>query len=132
MIRKVTFGFAILFAIVVAMGYVPGWVQHEHSERLMFGLFRLSMLDDITHGITALAALAAAFRSTRASVLFLTAFGWYYMLDAIFFLTNGFFNDLPWTADIMLNLPHVLIGGVMLWLVYGREDPGTSGLQDFT
>jgi hypothetical protein len=120
-IRKVTFGFAVLFAIVVALGYIPQYVTHEGSERLLFGLFRLSMLDDITHGITAVAALGAALTSIPACYLFLTAFGWYYMLDAIFFLTNGFFNELTWMQDIMLNMPHVLIGGLMLWLVYGRR-----------
>ena len=120
-IRKVTFGFAVLLAIVVALGYIPQYVTHEGSERLLFGLFRLSMLDDITHGITAVAALGAALTSIPACYLFLTAFGWYYMLDAIFFLTNGFFNELTWMQDIMLNMPHVLIGGLMLWLVYGRR-----------
>lgn len=123
MIRKVTFGFAILFAVVVAMGYIPQFITHEGGERLMFGLFRISPLDDITHGITAVAALAAALTSTAACLLFLTAFGWYYALDALFFLTNGFFNELSWMQDLMLNLPHVLIGGTMLWLVYGRMNP---------
>lgn len=118
MVRKLTFGFAILFTIVVAMGWVPQFIVWQGKERLMFGLFMLSPLDDITHGITALAALAAALHSRRACLLFLTAFGWYYALDAIFFLTYGFVNDKPWLADLMLNAPHVGISAAMLGIVY--------------
>lgn len=110
--------FAVLFTIVVAMGYVPGWVTMAGQERMLFGLFMLSPLDDITHGITALVALVAAVRGAAACRLFFTAFGWYYALDAVFFLTYGFVNDKTWLQDLLLNLPHVLIGAAMLGLVY--------------
>ena len=112
--------FAVLFTIVVAIGYVPGWYTMVGHERKLFGLFMLMPLDDITHGITAIVGAIAAWRGAAACRLFFTAFGWYYALDAIFYLTNGFVNDLPWTADIMLNLPHVLIATAMLSLVYLR------------
>jgi hypothetical protein len=114
MVRGLVFGFAVLFAGVVAMGYVPQFIQVQTDQRLMFGLFQISLIDDITHGVTAIAALLACLTSARASLLFLTAFGYYYGLDAIFFLTYGFFNDKPYIADILLNLPHVLISTVML------------------
>jgi Zn-dependent protease len=117
-VRKLTFAFAILFGVVVAMGYVPRFIQLEGDQRLMFGLFQISLIDDITHGVTALAALIASLTSRKLSLLFLTAFGFYYALDAIFFLTYGFFNDKPYSADIMLNLPHVLISTIMLGTVY--------------
>jgi len=118
MVRRLTFGFAILFTIVVVIGYVPQFIAVDGDERLLFGLFELSLIDDITHGVTALAALAAGATSRKASLLFLTAFGFYYGLDATFFLTYGLFNDLSLMADILLNLPHVLIATVMLWAVY--------------
>jgi hypothetical protein len=89
MVRKLTFGFAIVFAVVVAIGYVPQFITVEGNERLLFGLFELSLIDDVTHGVTALAALAAAVTSGRYSRLFLTAFGFYYGLDAIFYLVYG-------------------------------------------
>jgi len=117
-VRKLTFGFAILFGVVVAMGYVPQFIRIEGDQRLMFGLFQISLIDDITHGVTAIAALVASLTSRKASLLFLTAFGFYYALDAIFFLTYGFFNDKPYGADILLNLPQVLISTVMLGVVY--------------
>ncbi len=118
MIRRLTLGFAVLFAGVVAIGYVPAFIEHEGGERLLFGLFQLSLIDDVTHGVTAVAALIASIGSRRLSLLFLTAFGFYYGLDAIFFLTYGLFNDKGWVADILLNLPHVGISAVMLGVVY--------------
>jgi arginine exporter protein ArgO len=120
MVRWATIGFALLFTLVVAMGYVPSFITAVHGEeRMLFDLFKISLLDDITHGITALAALAAALHSRRASLLFLTAFGFYYALDAIFFLTYGMASQQAPLSNVMLNAPHVGISTAMLFLVYG-------------
>lgn len=121
MIRGLTLGFAVVFGIVVAIGYVPAFITMDGDERMLFGLFRLSLIDDITHGVTAVAAVAAGLGSAGHQRLFLTAFGFYYGLDAIFYLTHGFFNDLSWVADILLNLPHVGIAVLMLGYVYWYE-----------
>lgn len=118
MVRRLTLAFAVLFAFVVASGYVPSFYIIEDGERVQWGLFRLTLLDDITHGVTALAALIAGATSRKLSLLFLTAFGFYYALDAVFFLTYGLFNEKPWIDDVLLNLPHVLIATAMLWIVY--------------
>ena len=119
MLRKVAFGAGLFGAVVVALGWIPGISPHAGHERMMFGAFAISAIDDITHGLTALAAFAAAVHSERAARLFLVTFGSYYALDATFYLLNGFVNDLPWTADIMLNLPHVVVSSVMLAAAYG-------------
>ena len=118
MSRSLTLGFAAVFTIVVAIGYIPAFITTEGSERLMFGLFELSLIDDITHGVTALAALAAAAAGRRACMVFLTAFGFYYGLDAVFYLVYGLFNEQGFMADILLNLPHVGIATIMLGYVY--------------
>ena len=121
MLRALTLGFAVVFGIVVALGYVPRFnapTPAGGGEHLMFNLFVISLLDDITHGVSAVAGLAAGLHSERAALLYLTAFGWYYALDAVFFLTFGFFNDKTWMADILLNLPHVAIAVIMLGAVY--------------
>lgn len=131
MVRKLTFVFGLFGAVVVAMGYVPQFITEQHGqERVMFGLFMISLLDDVTHGLTAIAGIAASLHSRQASLLFLTAFGWYYALDAIFFLTYGFFNDKPWVADIMLNLPHVVVSSIMLSIVYywAPREAGRTGM----
>ena len=128
---RVLRGFAIFFAlnmiVVVATGWVPGWYVWENGERMVFGLFMMSPLDDITHGLTALAFAFAAMTGKPSHMrLVSNAFGWYYALDAIFFLCYGAVNDKPWLADVMLNLPHVAISSVMLALAYGvrRAAPG--------
>lgn len=119
MLRRVAFGAGLFGATVVALGWIPGISPHAGHERMMFGAFAISAIDDITHGLTALLAFAAAFHSERASRLFLVTFGSYYALDATFYLLNGFVNDLAWQADIMLNLPHVVVSTVMLAAAYG-------------
>lgn len=127
MLRKVAFGAGLFGAIVVILGWIPGISPHAGHERMMFGAFAISAIDDITHGLTALAAFAAAFHSERASRLFLVTFGSYYALDATFYLLNGFVNDLPWMSDIMLNLPHVVVSTAMLAAAYGiRPSPAAE------
>ncbi|HEX8691816.1 MAG TPA: hypothetical protein VF746_05325 [Longimicrobium sp.] len=120
-LRKVAFGVGLFGTIVVILGWIPGISPHAGHERMMFGAFAISAVDDITHGLTALAAFAAALHSERASRLFLVTFGSYYALDATFWLLNGFVNDQPWTADIMLNLPHVVVSSIMLAAAYGLK-----------
>ena len=123
MVRKLAFVFAVLFVIVVVMGWMPQCVTAmqmtpDGPERTMFGLFKMSMLDDVTHGLSALLLLAASLTSRRASLLALTAFGWYYACDAVFYLIDGFLNHKPVVSNILLNLPHVVISSVMLSAVY--------------
>jgi len=110
--------FAVIFALVVASGWVPGWYSYVGKERMLFGLFMLSPLDDITHSVTALVCAAAALHSGRLVRLAFVTFGSYYALDAMFFLLYGFVNDKGLVANVMLNLPHVIIGAWMLGLVY--------------
>lgn len=119
MLRTVAFAVGLFGTIVVVLGWIPGISPHAGHERMMFGAFAISAIDDITHGLTALAAFAAALHSERASRLFLVTFGSYYALDATFYLLHGFVNDLPWTSDVLLNLPHVVVSAVMLGAAYG-------------
>ena len=127
MLRKVAFGAGLFGTIVVVLGWIPGISPHAGHERMMFNAFAISAIDDITHGLTALAAFAAALHSERASRLFLVTFGSYYALDATFYLLNGFVNDLSWRADIMLNLPHAVVSTVMLAAAYGiRPSPAAQ------
>ena len=119
MIRSVAAGFAVVFTLVVAMGYVPTFVTAVHGEeRILFDLFKISLLDDVTHAGTAVAAVLATATSTRASILFLTAFGFYYALDATFYLTYGVLSGQAPMDNLMLNAPHIAIASVMLGLVY--------------
>ena len=55
---------------------------------------------------SALLLLAACIKSRQASLLALTAFGWYYACDAAFYRINGFIGRKPLMSNVMLNLPH--------------------------
>ena len=128
MVRKLAVGFGIVFMIVIGLGWMPQCITEMHMtpsgpERTMFGLFKMSMLDDVTHGLSALLLLAASLKSRPASLLALTAFGWYYAYDATIYLVTGVLQSKPLGQNIGLNIPHVIISGIMLWLAYrGRAN----------
>jgi hypothetical protein len=82
----------------------------------------------VTHGLTAAVLLATALISARASRFGLTAFGWYYAVDAAIYLVTGFIQHRPVASNILLNLPHVVISAIMLTLAYrGLGRTRTSG-----
>jgi hypothetical protein len=130
-VRVGAFVFAIFFGVVVVLGYMPGLngqphvhhagMQMEPGEHMLMGLYRISLLDDVTHGLSAILFLVAALHSARASRLALTAFGWYYAYDAIIYLVTGVLQSKPLGENIGLNIPHVIISGIMLWLAYRRQ-----------
>ena len=77
----------------------------------------------MTHGLSAILFFVAALHSARASRLALTAFGWYYAYDAIIYLVTGVLAVEAAGRIIGLNIPHVIISGIMLWLAYrGRTN----------
>ena len=136
-VRVGAFVFAVFFGVVVTLGYIPGLnsaahVHHpgmsmEPGSHTLFGLYTISLLDDVTHGLSALLFLVAALHSARASRLALTAFGWYYAYDAIIYLVTGVLQGTPMGQNFGLNLPHVLISSIMLWLAYrGRTNVARS------
>ena len=117
--------FFVLFAAVVALGYIPalnggqGHVAMSASgEHMMMGLYMIGAADDVTHGLTAVVFLACALVSGRASRFALTAFGWYYAVDAAIYLVTGFIQHRAAGSNILLNLPHVVLSAIMLTLAY--------------
>jgi hypothetical protein len=125
-VRLMTVGFAILFGLVVVLGYIPGLnapVHHHHAgadpgEHLLLGQYTISLLDDVTHGLTAMALLAAAVTSARWSRLALAVFGSYYAVDAAIYIITGLLQRDPIGSNLALNLPHVILSSSMLWLAY--------------
>ncbi len=134
--------FSIFFVIVVSLGYIPGLnvTPHVHNpsaapmepgEHMMMGLYVISLLDDVTHGLSAVLFLAAAWHSARMSRLALTAFGWYYAYDATIYIVTGILQQKPLGANLGLNGPHVVISSIMLFLAYrGRANvPKSASVQ---
>jgi hypothetical protein len=135
MTRKLAFAFAFLFGLVVASGWMPQTTTSMHMtadgpERMMWGLFAMSKLDDVTHGVTALMLLVGAVHSRKGATLAFTAFGWYYACDAAFYLIDGALNHKAMLSNIALNAPHVVLSSIMLSIVYvlsPREERKEAG-----
>jgi hypothetical protein len=124
-LRGAALGFAVLFALVVILGYIPalnGGMDHvamsTSGEHMMMGLYMIGPADDVTHGLTAVVFLAAGLASAGWSRLALTAFGWYYATDAAIYLVTGVIQHRAPVSNVMLNLPHVILSATMLWLAY--------------
>ena len=102
----------VLFIGIVLIERIPGVLVDTgvENEWLMFGLFKISLLDDITHGISGLLGAIALVMGYRWSVKFLMLVGGYYSLDALFFIVNGFAVGQGIVDNLMLNAPHVMIG----------------------
>ena len=131
-LRVSAFGFALFFTLVVVLGYIPGLnaAAHQHhaagsdpTEHMLLGRYVISLLDDVTHGMTAILLAVASLHSARMSRLALTAFGWYYCTDAVIYLVTGVLQQSAIVANLLLNLPHVVLSSIMLGLAYrGRAN----------
>jgi hypothetical protein len=105
-----------LFIAIVLIERVPGVLVTTEVpyEWLMFGIFKISLLDDITHGLSGLLGIGALIAGYRYRVYYLMLIGGYYTLDAVFFLTYGVFIGQPFIDNIMLNIPHVGISFLVI------------------
>ena len=125
-LRRIAIGYAVLFAGVASLNYIPG-VRDAHG--LTFGLFALDVFDDLLHAASGLWAGLAAWRGTRATVIFFRVFGPLYCADGLLGLATGsgyldlgiFVNGvlhIPLVTRILLNLPHIAIGGFAAYTGY--------------
>lgn len=136
-IRAFGWAYFALFLIVVAIGYVPAF---EDADGNLFGLFKLDLYDDSLHLASGLWAGIAAWLSRRAAVNYFRLFGPLYFLDGLFgfftgsgYLDGGIFLygplDLPLETRFFANLPHLLIGGIAIWVGYvlaRRAEPAAA------
>ena len=126
-IRIFAWVYAALFLFIVALGYIPGLTNADGE---LLGLFTIDPVDNIVHLISGIWAAVAASRSTRASILYFRIFGSIYFLDAIFGLLFGEgildagiirhgITQVDFVSGIAPNLPHVVIGGLALYIGFG-------------
>ena len=125
-IRKAGWAYFLGFIAVVAIGYVPAF---EDPQGNLFGLFKLDLYDDSLHLASGIWAGAAAATSTSASRLYFRLFGPLYFADGVLgvltgsgYLDGGIFLygplDLPLLTRFFANLPHLVIGGIAIWIGY--------------
>lgn len=127
LIQKLAVAYAVLFFVVVAIGYIPAF---NDANGYLFGLFSLQWYDDLLHAFSGVWAAIAAFISHRQSVFYFKLFGSVYLFDGILGLVTGSgcldggifldgfrsFNDIEFPARFFANLPHLLIGGIAVYI----------------
>ena len=116
-VKYVTIFLTALFVGIVLIERLPGVMVPTGVPyvSLMFGLFEISLLDDITHGISGLLGIIALVLGYRWSVWFLMLIGGYYALDATFFIVNGIATKQPLIDNLLLNGPHI---GITILVAY--------------
>jgi hypothetical protein len=118
-IQRLAQVYFVMFVAVVAIGYVPSFLDADGN---LFGLFKLDLYDDSLHLASGIWAGIAGWRSRAASVNYFRIFGPLYFLDGVmgFFLGSGYLDfgiflygvlELPLETRFFANLPHLLIGG---------------------
>ena len=125
-LRIIAAVYAVLFAVVTSLNYIPGLTD---SQGRTFGLFALDIFDDALHAASGLWAALAAWTSFRATKIFFSVFGPLYCLDGLLGLATGSgYLDLgivingvqhfPLVTKILMNLPHIAIGGFAAFAGY--------------
>jgi hypothetical protein len=125
-IRAFGWIYCVMFVLVVAIGHVPAF---NDAQGRLFGLFSLDLYDDSLHLASGIWAGFAAWRSRAAARAYFRLFGPLYFLDGVFgfftgsgYLDGGIFLygplDLPLATRFFANLPHLLIGGLAIWIGY--------------
>ena len=139
LIQKLGIAYAAMFFLVVAIGYVPAF---NDANGQLFGLFSLQWYDDLLHAFSGVWALAAAVVSHRASVLYFRLFGSVYLFDGVLGLVTGSgcldggifidgfrsFNDIELPVRFFANLPHLLIGGIAVYIGFVLARRAGAGL----
>jgi len=118
--KLVALGLTILFIGIVSIERLPGVLTPTGVpfEWLMFGLFKISLVDDITHGLSGLFGALALLAGYRMTVKYLMIVGAYYALDALFYLVFGFVSGQGLIDNFLLNGPHVGIAAVVAVALY--------------
>lgn len=109
-----------LFIGIVTIERLPGVLTSTDVpfEWLMFGLFKISLLDDITHGISGVLGLLAIIGGYRWTIKWIMLVGGYYSLDAIFFIVNGIVTGQSFIENVLLNGPHIGITILVIIAIY--------------
>jgi hypothetical protein len=118
-LRIIATVYAVLFAVVTSLNYVPGLTD---AQGRTFGLFALDPFDDALHAASGLWAALAAWHSVGATRFFFRVFGTLYCVDGLLGLAtgSGYLDlgivlhgvlDLPFVTRVLMNLPHIAIGG---------------------
>lgn len=131
-VRKLGWVYCIGFILVVLSGIYPPF---QDAEGRQFGLFTLDLYDHCLHLASGIWAGVAAWLSYGATRSYFRLFGPLYFADSMLglatgsgYLDGGIFIYGPLDQSLMIrflaNLPHIVIGGVAIWIGYWlAKDP---------
>lgn len=124
-VRNLAWLFALMFAILVGMNYMP-FLYAENG--LIFGSFKLEPIANWLHVLSGIWVALAAMHSRNASLFYFRVFGTAYFIDGIVGVLAGraylnlriFDHGAEPVADLttrlILNFPHLLIGGIAMYI----------------
>ncbi len=126
-VQWLAFFFAAVFIGIVLISHWPGLTDEQGR---LLGLFYIDPIDDIFHFLSGLIALLVGLKSYRASIIYFWIAGIPYGIDAatgLFFsreflngnlFVHGFGGPNFSLDNFLVNLPHILILIVMLFIAY--------------
>jgi hypothetical protein len=117
MIKKLAWVFAIVLTLVGILGFVPGIT----SEGNLLGIFEVDTLHNIIHLVSGLVFLFAVRKSTEAAKTVFKVFGIVYGLVAVVGLIQGDSVLGLITVNAADHVLHVVIAIVALWLGFKKE-----------
>ena len=129
-VQKIAWFFAVMFLLVVTISHWPGLTD---AEGKLLGLFKIDPIDDIFHLVSGLAAVVAAWHSAKWSIIYFRIVAIPYALDAFTGLifsreflnldvfTQGLGSPNFSVPNILVNLPHILIVIVALWIGFSKR-----------
>lgn len=126
-VRRWGWAYCVGFVLVVLSGIFPPF---QDAQGRQFGLFTLDLYDHCLHLASGIWAGIAAWWSYGATRSYFGLFGPLYFADAMLglatgsgYLDGGIFIygvlDQPLMIRFLANLPHIVIGGLAIWVGYG-------------
>lgn len=129
MLRKLTWWYAAGFLGIFLICHTPGL---SDAEGRLLGLFRIDPIDDFVHLLSGLAGAFVAWRAMQLAPLYFKVIGILYNLDAVVGMTMSrglldlsLFRQGAGPADFSLanwalNLPHIVLATLALWIGFRR------------
>ncbi|MBK9924011.1 MAG: DUF4383 domain-containing protein [Anaerolineales bacterium] len=120
LIQKLAWVYAIMFAILGSLSFIP-FINDVQGYTL--GIFKLEWYDNLLHYVSGAWAAWAAWRSLKDSTFYFKLFGIIYGLDGVtgFLFGQGYldcgiflfgYTALDWKLKFFANIPHIAIGGI--------------------
>jgi hypothetical protein len=99
---------SLTFIGIVLLERVPGVMTptSDPYESLMFNLFKISFLDDVTHGLSGLMGLFSIWKGKDMIVKWMMLIGGYYCLDAGFHTVYALLVGEEFMHWFPINAPH--------------------------